>query len=68
MIEVDSTSIHSIGYAPLSQKLVVKFISNTIYEYFDVPYNIYKEFSRSESKGAFLNKEIKDKFEFDQVS
>ena len=68
MIEEDSTIIQSIGYEKKKKKLVVKFTSNAIYEYYNVPYNVYKEFIRSESKGAFLNKEIKDKFEFEQVN
>ncbi len=53
---VDSTSIASIGYEPLSRELEIEFHqSGAIYRYFDVSAEEHAEFLAAESKGTYLN-------------
>jgi hypothetical protein len=47
--------------------LEITFLNNTVYEYYNVPWELYQEMVQSKSKGTFLNKEIKDKYEFAKI-
>jgi hypothetical protein len=59
---VDSTSIASIGYAPLRRELEIEFRqSGEVYRYSEVSAEEYEEFMKAESKGAHLNQIFKAK-------
>ena len=59
-IPVHSTSIASIGYAPATRELEIKFReSGDVYRYFDVPEEEYAAFMAAESKGTYLNQRFK---------
>jgi hypothetical protein len=64
---VNSTSIRSIGYDESAKTLEVKFIDGDVYQYFKVPEKIYHELLTADSIGAYLNKEIKGKFEYRKI-
>lgn len=68
MIEVESSQIHSIGYDPKSKMLVVNFKRGGIYQYSDVPQEVFDQFMAAPSKGKFLGAEIKGKFEFKRLN
>jgi predicted nuclease of predicted toxin-antitoxin system len=60
---VESSAISSISYDPKSQTLDVEFrISGETYRYFEVPEDEYRELLAADSKGAYLNSEIKPKY------
>ncbi|HEX2787812.1 MAG TPA: KTSC domain-containing protein [Ignavibacteria bacterium] len=61
---VNSTSVRSIGYDEATKTLEVKFIDGDVYQYFKVPEKIYLDLLTASSIGAYLNKEIKGKFEY----
>lgn len=57
--EVTSSNIKSVGYSPIRRKLEVEFKSGDVYRYKGVPNSVYKNFMSSDSKGKYLNKDIK---------
>lgn len=60
-IYVESSNIQSVGYDPDSSVLEVEFKKNgAVYQYYDVPQYEYEEFMNAESKGRYLNMNIKN--------
>jgi hypothetical protein len=60
MILVDSTSVEAIGYDPGNRELHVRFVkSGETYVYYDVEEWEFEEFKRADSKGNYLNRNIK---------
>jgi hypothetical protein len=56
---IDSSNIGAINYDPASKVLQVTFKNNKVYTYSNVEAHTVNEFSKSESKGKFLHKNIK---------
>jgi hypothetical protein len=63
-ITVQSSVIKNVWYKPSLSSLVVDYNNGSSYEYLDVPYFIFEGFRSAESKGRFINKHIKTRFEF----
>lgn len=61
-IPVESSNIAEIGYDIGSMTLEVMFKKSGLYQYFDVPENVFQEFIQSDSKGKFLNTCIKGNY------
>ncbi|KKN07833.1 hypothetical protein LCGC14_1062860 [marine sediment metagenome] len=64
---VESTNINQIGYDAGTQELSVRFNSGAEYVYKDVPGSVYADFLDSDSKGKFLNENIKSQYEYARV-
>lgn len=56
---LDSSSLASAGYDPAAHVLEVEFKNGGVYQYLEVPDEEYEEFRSAESKGRYLNTEIK---------
>ncbi len=68
LIEVkDSSSLTGLSYDPDSQTLAVMFKSGEQYTYFEVPEDVAASLAVAESKGKFLAKSIKGKYEYVKV-
>ncbi|MFO7444711.1 MAG: KTSC domain-containing protein [Ignavibacteriaceae bacterium] len=65
---LDSTSISSIGYDEEKNTLEVKFIPAGTYHYFNVQASMYKALLKSHSKGEFVNKFIKPRYEYKKIN
>ena len=63
-----SSVVDSFEYLPDRLILRVKFNSGLIYEYKNVPQEVYKSLKISGSKGRFLNFHIKGKYDFDRIN
>jgi KTSC domain len=50
-----------------SQTLEVEFSAGAIYQYFEVPENVYREFRAASSHGQFFHTQIKGSFRFAKV-
>lgn len=59
---VDSTNIEAIGYDAGTMELHVQFRNGRTYVYFDVDEWRFSEMLNAESKGSFLNREIKPNY------
>jgi hypothetical protein len=64
MTMIDSSTIEAIGYDEPARELHVRFKSGKTYVYLDVSAETYQEFAQSDSKGSYLNREIKSNFEW----
>lgn len=65
---VSSTSIQSIGYEPETSTLEIEFQSGEVYDYFDVPLQIYADFMKSDSHGQFFLRNIRDQYAYRKVT
>lgn len=64
---VASSNIASIGYDEQSQTLEVEFLNGSIYQYYNVPKNIYDQLMNDPSKGRFLHTYIKNAYPYSPV-
>jgi hypothetical protein len=62
-----STAINYFSYKPETKVLRVIFVSGTVYEYKTVPGGLFENMQASQSKGKFLNQNIKGKFPFEKI-
>lgn len=65
---VASSSVRAIGYDTPTQTLEVEFWSGRMYQYYNVPDNMYEQFMQAPSKGRFLNYYIKYQYPYLQVA
>ena len=67
-IPVTSTTMSSIGYDLGSRTLEIEFTGGAIYQYFEVPEEIYQGLLNAESKGQYFNLVFKPYgFEYQQL-
>lgn len=62
-----SSVISAIRYNSDTATLRIIFVSGMVYDYKNVPEDIYKEMKSSESKGAYLNLHIKGYYTFEKI-
>jgi len=55
---VESSTVKSVGYDLLSETLEIEFKGKNLYEYFDVPQDVYIELVGSQSIGKFVNSKL----------
>jgi hypothetical protein len=65
--EYDSTNIQGATYDINSKKLQIKFGSGALYEYDEVPHEIFSAFDNAESQGKYFNQNISKKFNYKKV-
>ncbi len=54
-VPVVSTTMTSVGYDAETRTLEIEFTGGALYQYFDVPEEIYQELMAAESKGTYFN-------------
>ncbi|MGO9958215.1 MAG: KTSC domain-containing protein [Solirubrobacteraceae bacterium] len=64
---VDSSNIEQIGYHEDERELWVRFKSGDTYVYSDVPPATHDDIMRADSKGSYLNREIKPNYDCRRV-
>ncbi|HLU08558.1 MAG TPA: KTSC domain-containing protein [Oceanobacillus sp.] len=62
--EVESSVIHAVGH---TRVLEIEFESGRVYQYFDVPQDIYDNMLQSDSKGRYFNQHIRGKFPYQEI-
>jgi hypothetical protein len=67
MLKMPSSVISFTRYYPDTSTLRVGFVSGMVYDYKNVPEKVYVSMKKAISKGSFLNRNIKDKYEFEKV-
>lgn len=63
---VQSSVIQSVAYD--RGNLYVKFISGTMYVYFDVPNETFVALGNAPSKGSYLDDNIKGKYAYEKLT
>lgn len=65
---VDSSNIEAIGYDSDAQELHVRFLnSGETYVYYNVEEWVFHEFMQADSKGTYLNRNIKERFPYSKL-
>lgn len=64
---VNSSNIAAIGYDESSGTLEVEFTNGQVYEYFDVPEGVYRDFMAAASHGSFHHGHIRNKYRYQRV-
>jgi hypothetical protein len=65
---VDSSNIEAIGYDASSQELHVRFLkSGETYVYYAVDEWVFVELMQSDSKGKYLNANVKPNYHFGKL-
>ena len=59
MIPVTSSNLASVGYDEDSLTLRVEFLNGTLYDYYNVPKEVFLDLLNATSKGQFFNQNIK---------
>jgi len=54
-------------YDPQKHVLTIVYVSGNVYDYKDVPEQVYQEMKTAPSKGEFLNQHIKGKYRYKKV-
>lgn len=67
MINVDSSNVESVGYDEGSSTLQVKFKNGAMYQYFDVPENVFTGLRDADSIGGYLAARIKGTYRYTKV-
>ena len=58
-IGVSSTALQSVGYDEDSQTLEIKFTSGAVYQYFEVPPEVYRGLMAAESHGRYFHQHVR---------
>jgi hypothetical protein len=56
---VSSSNLSSVGYDPDSKTLEIEFLNGGLYQYFNVPLNIYNGLMAASSHGSYFDQYIK---------
>ena len=64
---VDSSNIAAIGYEKDLSVLEVEFKNGSVYQYYDVPENIFNDIMGADSKGKYLAQFVKGTFRYSRV-
>jgi hypothetical protein len=62
-----STVIATMKYDAALRVLRIRFVSGLVYNYKDVPEEVFLALKSSSSKGTFLNQQIKGKYKYEKV-
>lgn len=64
---VDSSNLAEVGYDPQYATLEVMFKDGKVYQYFDVPLNVYEDMIASDSVGRFFTVHVRGIYRFARV-
>lgn len=65
--EYASSNIKGANFHIENKKLKITFASGVIYEYADVPHEIFSGFDNADSQGVYFNKNIAKKYSFQKL-
>lgn len=67
MVQVDSSSVDSLGYDEEQQQLYVRFVSGELYLYKGVGVMEFEGLRDAPSIGAYLNRSIKGTYPYEKI-
>jgi len=62
-----STVIYKVSYDAPSSTLRITFVSGNVYDYMNVPAEIYTFIQQAPSKGIYFNQNIKGRYPFKRI-
>ncbi|MGY1889303.1 KTSC domain-containing protein [Pseudomonas jessenii] len=66
-VQVSSSNVESVGFDEDSETLEVEFKNGTLYQYFDVPKNVYEGLVGADSVGGYLAANIKGVYRYSRA-
>ncbi len=66
-VQVSSSNLESVGYDEDSQTLEIEFKNGNIYQYFDVPSQIFDGIVNADSPGGYLADNIKGVYRYSRA-
>lgn len=66
-ITISSSNLKSASYNTTSKILTITFNNGSIYEYYDVPWQLFTKLRMTESQGKFFNIEIGKKYKYKKI-
>ena len=67
MVPMDSTSIAAAGYDACDKVLRIRFVNGRTYDYRGVPPHVFAAFEAADSKGRFVNFDIKPHYPYQRL-
>jgi hypothetical protein len=67
LVPVNSSSIHHVGYDRDTRRLFLHYEGGWLYEYFDVPDDVYVRLMNAVSIGRFVNYAIKPHYHYKRI-
>lgn len=64
---VSSSAISSVGYDRKGRVLELEFSSGGVYDYHEVPPEVYESLMSAESKGRFVSEQIRGRYQSERV-
>jgi len=64
---VESSNLASIGYDAENEILEVEFNHGGIYQYFDVPENVYEQLMNADSHGVYFSANIRNDYQYQKI-
>jgi len=64
---VESSNLASVGYDADNKILEIEFNHGGIYQYFDVPKEVFEDLLKAPSHGKYFVHNIKDEYEYDRI-
>jgi hypothetical protein len=62
--EVESSVIGAVGH---TRVLEIEFENGRIYQYFDVPEEVFEGMVNSDSKGRYFNSHVRGKYDYQEI-
>lgn len=66
-VSVMSSNLKFASYNSTSKTLTVTFNNGSIYEYYDIPWQLFTKWRMAESQGKFFNTEISKRFKYKKL-
>ena len=67
-VVINSSNLNFASYQTESKTLAVTFKNGSIYEYYEVPWEIFTKLRMSDSQGKFLNTNVNKKYKYKKVT
>lgn len=64
---VESSNLASIGYNAENEILEIEFNHGGVYQYFDVPLDVYEELMNAESHGKYFSANIRNDYKYKKI-
>ncbi len=65
--EIQSSNIKKTEYDTETKKLLVTFNNGALYEYDEVPHQLYTQFRMTESQGKFFSTKISKNYKYKKI-
>ena len=65
--EIQSSNIKKTEYDTETKKLLVTFNNGALYEYDEVPHQLYTQFRMNESQGKFFSTKISKNYKYKKI-